>query len=322
MQRLRVVVAVGGNALLQRHQPPTAAHQLANVRTAAAQLARVAAKHTLVLVHGNGPQVGLLALQGAAYSDVHPEVPSYPLDVLGAQSQGMVGYLLEQALGNLLPAGREIATLITRVEVDAADPAFANPTKPIGPVYDPQVAAALASQHGWTMAADGAGQRRVVASPQPQRILGLDAIETLLAQDTVVIAAGGGGVPVVRSTQVNSGEMPGAAQLTGVEAVIDKDMAAALLARLLHADVLLIATDVDAVYLHWGEPKQTALGRVTPQHLAHHRFAAGSMAPKVQAACDFVLRTGKPCHIGSLEHIEAMLEGDSGTTVSASAPAL
>jgi carbamate kinase len=310
---MRVVVALGGNALLQRHQPPTAEHQLTNVRTAAAQLARLAVDHTLVLVHGNGPQVGLLALQGAAYSDLHPEVPCYPMDVLGAQTQGMVGYLLEQALGNLLGAGRQVVTLVTRVEVDAADPAFAHPTKPIGPVYDAATAAALVAQHGWTMAADGVGLRRVVPSPQPQRILGLAAIDTLLAQGSLVIAAGGGGVPVVRSTQ---GDV---AQLAGVEAVIDKDMSAALLARLLHADVLLIATDVDAVYLHWGEPDQTELGRVTPEHLAQHQFAAGSMAPKVLAACDFVQRTGKPCHIGSLQHIEAMLQGDSGTTVSPSA---
>jgi carbamate kinase len=311
---MKIVVALGGNALLKRQQPLTAAHQLNNIRLAAAQLARVALKHELVLTHGNWPQVGLLALQGAAYEQLNAEVQTYPLDVLGAQTEGMIGYLLEQELANLLPAARGVATLLTRVEVDLQDPAFAHPTKPIGPMYSADVAATLAREHGWAMAADGPGLRRVVASPPPLRILNLPAIEALLARHTVVIAAGGGGIPVAR-------RLDSPARM-GVEAVIDKDLCAALLARMLDADCLVIATDVDAVYLDWGTPQQRALGRVTPLLLAQHVFASGSMAPKVQAACDFVTRTAKPCHIGSLTNIEAMLQGKAGTTVSAHTPAM
>jgi len=314
---MKVVVALGGNALLKRHQPLTAAHQLDNIRIAAVQLARVAAKHELVLTHGNGPQVGLLALQGSAYSDLNAAVQTYPLDVLGAQTEGMIGYLLEQELTNLLPAPRSVATLLTRVQVDLRDPAFAHPTKPIGPMYDTATATTLAASHGWSMAVDGTGMRRVVASPPPLRILSLAAIRTLLAENTVVIAAGGGGIPVALTD-----DAPGATHMAGVEAVIDKDLCAALLARMLHADCLVIATDVDAVYLDWGTPQQRALGRVTSQLLAQHQFASGSMAPKVQAACDFVDRTGKPCHIGALSDIEAMLRGEGGTTVSAHASIL
>ena len=306
---MRVVVALGGNALLQRQQSLSAEHQLANIRLAASQLARIALAHDLILTHGNGPQVGLLALQGHAYSDIHAEVPTYPLDVLGAQTEGMIGYLLEQELANLLPTTRSIATLVTRVEVDLHDPAFAHPSKPIGPMYNATAAAALAAAHGWSMAQDGNGMRRVVASPPPLQVLSLAAIEILLAHHVLVIAAGGGGIPVAHQ--------PPDAGLRGVEAVIDKDLCAALLARLLQADCLVIATDVDAVYLDWGHPTQRALGAVTPQFLAQHRFASGSMGPKVQAACDFVLRTGKPCHIGALRDIEAMLDGSQGTTVCA-----
>ena len=300
---MRVVVALGGNALLRRDQLPTAENQLANIRRAAAQLARVAEHHDLVLTHGNGPQVGLLALQAAAYIDVE----AYPLDVLGAQTDGMIGYLLEQELANLLPATRAITTLITRVEVDAQDPAFGHPSKPIGPVYTQLESERVAAAKGWTMAADGASFRRVVASPQPLRVLGIQAIRWLLERGALVIAAGGGGIPVARKGEGND--------LHGVEAVIDKDLCSSLLARELHADVLVIATDVAAVYLDWGQPTQRALGKVTPQQLSEHAFAAGSMQPKVEAARAFALATGQRAVIGSLEQIEAMLAGHSGTQV-------
>lgn len=304
---MKVVVALGGNALLRRGQALSADNQLANIRRAAAQLARVASAHELVLTHGNGPQVGLLALQSAAYTDVNRAVDSYPLDVLGAETEGMIGYLLEQELANLLPATRAVTTLLTRVEVDPHDPAFGQPSKPIGPVYTPAQAATLASAKGWTMAADGAGVRRVVASPQPVRVLGLDAIRWLLAHGALVIAAGGGGIPVARAADGHS--------LQGVEAVIDKDLCSSLLARELHADCLVIATDVAAVYLDWGLPSQRALGQVTPQELAQQPWPAGSMGPKVAAACAFVLATGHRAVIGSLDDIEAMLAGQAGTQV-------
>lgn len=300
---MRVVVALGGNALLRRDQPPTAENQLANIRRAAAQLARVAEHHDLVLTHGNGPQVGLLALQAAAYIDVD----AYPLDVLGAQTDGMIGYLLEQELANLLPATRAITTLITRVEVDAQDPAFGHPSKPIGPTYTQVESERVAAAKGWNMAADGASFRRVVASPQPLRVLGIQAIRWLLEHGALVIAAGGGGIPVARNGEGND--------LHGVEAVIDKDLCSSLLARELHADVLVIATDVPAVYLDWGQPTQRALGKVTPHELSEHDFAVGSMKPKVDAARAFVLATGRRAVIGSLEQIEAMLAGSAGTQV-------
>ena len=304
---MKIIVALGGNALLKRGQPLTAALQLDAIRAVAAPLARLAQAHTLVITHGNGPQVGLLALQGDAYYQTNHAVPSYPLDVLDAQTQGMVGYLLEQELANHLPPAQTVTTLVTRVEVDANDPAFAQPHKPIGPMYTAEQAQALAQQHGWTVVADGTGMRRVVASPAPVRVLNLPAIRALLAQHSVVIAAGGGGIPVVRTGDFG--------RMRGVEAVIDKDLCSALLAHALQADCLVILTDVDAVYLDWGLPSQRALGRVTPQLLAQHVFAAGSMEPKVRAACDFVNRTGRPCHIGSLEDLEALLDGHRGTTV-------
>ena len=304
---MRLVVAIGGNALLRRGQALSAANQLANVRVAAAQLARVALKHELVLTHGNGPQVGLLALQAAAYTAVQ----GYPLDVLGAQTDGMIGYLLEQELSNLLPPDKVVVTLLTRVEVRLDDPAFAKPSKPIGPVYSRVEADRVAAERHWVMAADGAadgaGFRRVVASPQPQRVLGLGPIRWLLAHQALVIAAGGGGIPVAVGDDGHTRH--------GVDAVIDKDLCSGLLARELNADCLVIATDVDAVYLDWGLPGQRALRHVSPTELARHRFPAGSMGPKVEAACRFALATGKRALIGSLEHIEAMLEGGSGTEV-------
>ncbi len=301
--KMKLVVALGGNALLRRDQPPTADNQLENIRRAAAQLARVATDNDLVLTHGNGPQVGLLALQAAAYV----KVDAYPLDVLGAQTDGMIGYLLEQELANLLPATRAVTTLITRVEVDPQDRAFGHPSKPIGPVYTKAESERVAADKGWVMGVDGDGFRRVVASPQPLHVLGLQAIRWLLEHGAVVIAAGGGGIPVA-STGSSEG-------LQGVEAVIDKDLCSSLLARDLKADVLVIATNVPAVYLDWGQPTQRAIGKVTPQALARHTFAAGSMGPKVAAARAFVLATGHRAVIGSLDRIEDMLAGTAGTQV-------
>lgn len=302
-------MALGGNALLRREQAPTSAHQLANIRRAAAQLARVAGGHELLLTHGNGPQVGLLALQAAAWADAGG-VPAYPLDVLGAQTEGMLGYLLEQEIANRLPAGRTVATLMTRVEVDAHDPAFDHPSKPIGPVYEAAEAQRRAAASGWALIADGLGFRRAVASPRPLRVPGLPAIGWLLQRGALVIAAGGGGIPVARP--LGSAK---AAPLQGVAAVIDKDLCASLLARELHAELLIIASDVDAVFLDWGLPTQRALGEVTPAELAAHTFAAGSMAPKVEAACAFVQATGGRAAIGSLERIEALLDGSAGTQI-------
>lgn len=300
---MKLLVALGGNALLQRGQALSLENQTANIRIAAAPLARLAVQHQLVVTHGNGPQVGLLALQEMAYD----AQAVYPLDVLGAQTDGMIGYLLEQALGNLLPAGRQIATLLTRVEVDPDDPAFGRPSKPVGPVYEAQEAQRLAAEHGWPMGADGAGMRRLVASPQPLRVLGLDAIACLLAHGTLVIAAGGGGIPVARS---KDGGM-----LAGVDAVIDKDFCSALLACELGVDCFIVATDVEAVFLAWGQPQQRAIRRTTPRELAGYDFSAGSMGPKVQAACAFVERTGRRAVIGAIGQADAMLAGTAGTEI-------
>ncbi|QNM97884.1 carbamate kinase [Chitinimonas koreensis] len=306
---MKVVVALGGNALLRRGQVLSAQNQVENIRRVAAQLARVAAQHTLVLTHGNGPQVGLLALQSAAAAPL----PAYPMDVLGAESEGMIGYLLEQELTNALPAGRAVATLLTRVEVDPDDPAFAEPTKPIGPVYAREEAERVSAGCGWRFAPDGAGLRRVVASPRPRRILGLDPIRWLLERGAIVIAAGGGGIPVARGAD--------GAGLHGVEAVIDKDLCSALLAQALGADCLVIATDVDAVYLDWKRPGQRPLAAATPRRLAACAFAAGSMGPKVQAAVQFVEAGGRRAAIGSLDQVEALLAGTAGTQITADQPA-
>jgi carbamate kinase len=299
---MRLVIALGGNALLRRGQPLTADNQLENIRRAAAQLARVAIGNELVLTHGNGPQVGLLALQSAAYTAVE----TYPLDVLGAETEGMIGYLLEQELANLLPT-RTITTLLTRVEVDPKDPAFAKPTKPIGPVYMQDEAKRVAAEKNWVMALDGDSFRRVVASPRPLRVLGLDPIRWLLARGALVIAAGGGGIPVVRGADGHS--------LQGAEAVIDKDLCSGVLAHELQADCLVIATDVAAVYLNWGTPQQRALGKVSTKTLSGLSFQAGSMGPKIDAACRFVQAGGKRAVIGSLDQIEAMLAGQAGTQI-------
>ncbi|WP_097461431.1 carbamate kinase [Mangrovitalea sediminis] len=299
---MRIVVALGGNALLRRGEPMTADQQRRNVGVAVKHLARIQSGNELVIAHGNGPQVGLLALQAAAYAPVSP----YPLDVLGAESEGMIGYLIEQELGNALPTETPMATLLTQVEVDPDDPAFQHPTKPIGPTYSKEDAERLMDSRGWQMAPDGPYMRRVVASPRPRRIFEIRPIKWLLEQGTVVICAGGGGVPTFYNRD---------GKLQGIEAVIDKDYCAALLAHDLDADCLIIATDVDGVYEDWGKPTQRLIERIRPADIDPTGFPAGSMGPKLGAALDFVSRTGKTAVIGSLENIDAMLEGKAGTRV-------
>ena len=299
---MRIVIALGGNALLQRGQPMTAENQRANIRTAAESIAAVAPGNEIVVAHGNGPQVGLLALQAAAYHDVAP----YPLDVLGAQTEAMIGYVIEQELGNLLPADQSLATILTMIEVDRDDPAFDNPTKPIGPVYDRETAERLKAASGWAIAPDGDKFRRVVASPNPRRIFEIEPIRSLVERGTIVVCAGGGGIPTMYDEH---------GKLHGVEAVIDKDLASALLAEQLNADLLVIATDVDGVYTAWGTPDQTRLAEVTPEELADLELPAGSMGPKVQAACGFVRTTGNDAVIGSLVDIAKIVDGAAGTRV-------
>ncbi|MGR3638421.1 carbamate kinase [Alterinioella nitratireducens] len=298
-----VVAALGGNALLQRGDPLTAQIQRANVATAAASLARIIkAGHRLVVTHGNGPQIGLLALQGAAYKP--DEV--FPLDVLGAETDGMIGYMIEQALENALGHVRPVATLLTQIEVDPKDPAFARPTKFIGPVYDKAEAERLAEARGWSIAADGQHWRRVVASPMPSDIPDLKVLELLLEQDVTLICAGGGGIPVVRRAD---------GSLIGIEAVIDKDHATALLAHKLKADALLLLTDVEAVFRGFGTEAQSAIRRVSPEDAVRLDLPEGSMAPKVAAAASFVSGRDRYACVGRLEDALAMLEGRAGTMI-------
>ncbi len=304
---MRIVIALGGNALLRRGEAMTAENQRENVRIACEQIAKVAPGNELVIAHGNGPQVGLLALQGAAYDAKNP----YPLDVLGAETEGMIGYMIEQELGNLLPFEVPFATILTQVEVDPADPAFQKPTKPIGPVYPKEEAERLAKEKGWSIAPDGDKFRRVVASPRPKRIFEIRPVKWLLDKGTVVICAGGGGIPTMYD---ESGK-----KLSGVEAVIDKDLCSALLAEQLEADLLVIATDVEAAFIDWGKPTQKAIAQAHPEELERLGFAAGSMGPKVQAASEFAQKTGKPAVIGALKDIEAIARGQAGTRVSTGA---
>jgi carbamate kinase len=304
---VRVVVALGGNALLRRGEPLSAENQRENVARACAALAPLAAEHELVISHGNGPQVGLLALQGAAYA----KVETYPLDVLDAETQGMIGYLIMQELGNLLPFQKPLCTLLTMIEVDPSDPAFGNPTKPIGPIYTAEEATRLAGEKGWVFKPDGDSMRRVVPSPRPRRIFGIEPVQWLLERGSVVICAGGGGIPTVYTKD----PAPAGRRLDGVEAVIDKDLASALLAADLRADALLIVTDVDAVYTDWGTPEQQAIRTATPAELAGSEFAEGSMGPKVRAACEFVERSGGLAAIGSIDEAQGMLTGEAGTRV-------
>jgi carbamate kinase len=299
-----MVIALGGNALLRRGQPMTAENQRANVRAACERIAEVVDGHEVVIAHGNGPQVGLLALQAAAYVDV----PAYPLDVLGAQTEAMIGYVIEQELGNLLPDEQPLATVLTMVEVDRDDPAFSHPTKPIGPVYPRDHAVVLAADAGWSIAPDGDGFRRVVPSPKPRRIFEIRPIRQLIEQGTIVVCAGGGGIPTMFDEH---------GDLHGVEAVVDKDATSAMLAEELDADLLVIATDVDGVYVDWGSPQARRLEHTTPDELGTLGLAEGSMGPKVEAAARFVRDTGKRAVIGSLDDLGALVAGEAGTRVEA-----
>lgn len=300
-QIVKVVIALGGNALLKRGEPLEADVQRANVARAAEAVAAIARSHAVVVTHGNGPQVGLLALQSEAYHEVRP----YPLDILGAQSEGMIGYLIEVELESRLPK-RQIVTLLTQIEVSPDDPAFKHPSKPIGPAFSEQDAKRLAKERGWAVAPDGPKWRRVVASPEPRRIKELAAIRLLMTAGAIVVCAGGGGIPVVTSPT---------GAVHGAEAVIDKDLAAALLAHQLGADALLLLTDVDAVYANWGTPQQKPIHETMPDSLKKLAFAPGSMKPKIEAACRFVDAGGKLAGIGRLEDAAAILEGVRGTVV-------
>lgn len=298
---MRILVALGGNALLRRGEPADAVTQRRNVEAAAGQLAALAAEHQLVITHGNGPQVGLLALQSESYRDVDP----YPLDLLDAESEGMVGHLLEVALRNELP-GREVVTLLTEVVVDQKDPAFQAPSKPIGPVYDATEAKRLRAQRGWTIGMDGDSFRRLVPSPEPQGIPGLRSLRLLIDNEVLVICAGGGGIPVAVASD---------GTMRGVEAVVDKDLTAALLARRLDADLLLLLTDVDAIRLDWGGESERQLEVADPETLRGLGLAAGSMGPKAEAASRFVEATGRRAAIGSLREAERIVAGATGTQV-------
>jgi carbamate kinase len=302
---MRIVAALGGNALLQRGQKPDAAVQEANVARAVAALAPLAEEHELVITHGNGPQVGVLALQSA--SDPHLTTP-YPFDVLGAQTQGMIGYWLLQAMQNAL-TNRQVAAIINQTLVAADDPAFQNPTKFVGEVYTADEASALAERRGWVMKPDGDHWRRVVGSPHPQRVVETRLIRLLLNSGAVVICAGGGGVPVIRNEQ---------GFLDGVEAVVDKDLTSAVLAEALEADMLLVLTDVPNVVRGFGTASAEPLLRATPAMLRREDFPAGSMGPKVEAACRFVEITGDTAGIGRLEDAVAIMHGQAGTIVTPS----
>ncbi|KMV29981.1 carbamate kinase [Photobacterium swingsii] len=300
MTKQTVVVALGGNALLRRGEPLEASTQRINIAKAAETIAAIAEEYNVVLVHGNGPQVGLLALQGLEYKAVNP----YPLDVLGSETQGMIGYMLMQELKNLLPE-QHVSCMLTQMTVDPADPAFADPTKPIGPVYQEAEARDLAEKYHWTVKPDGEYFRRVVPSPQPTGIVEDDAITALIKQGHLVICTGGGGIPVKKVD----------GKLVGVEAVIDKDMSAAFLAKQLEADALLILTDAQAVFLDWGKPTQKALSSTTPAELANYEFDAGSMGPKIEASCEFINQGGKLVGIGALEDGLRILKGEAGTNI-------
>ena len=301
---MRVIVALGGNAIARRGEIMTVAHQLENLRLVSARLKSLAEDHELVITHGNGPQVGLLALQNAAY----PDVAAYPLDVLGAESQGMIGYFIEIEMRHVLPPEQKLTTVLTLVEVSREDPAFADPTKFIGPVYSEATADLLSAQRGWTFALDGAGPRRVVPSPFPQRVVQIDSVMQLLKAGHIVICAGGGGIPMARDRD---------GHLVGVEAVVDKDASSAVLATAIHADLFIMATDADAVFLDWGKNTQRAIKWISAGALRQFDFAAGSMGPKVEAAIAFAERSGHRAVIGNLDDIDSLLAGRAGTVIEA-----
>jgi carbamate kinase len=300
---MRAVVALGGNALLQRGQELNAENQRENIRRAAAELAIVHQHHQLIIAHGNGPQVGLLALMDAHYTAVEP----YPLDVLGAETVGMIGYMIEQEMGNLIPFKDHIVTILTQILVDPADPAFQNPTKPVGPVYGKAEAERLQTEKGWAMAPDGEYFRKVVPSPLPRRIIEMNVIRMLVDNGVVVICAGGGGIPTAYDEN---------RKLYGVEAVIDKDLASGLLATGLDADTFVMLTDVANVYAGFGTENSRPIRAAHPDALEKMAFAAGSMGPKVQGACKFVRETGKQSAIGQLSDLVKIMNGEAGTLIS------
>ncbi|WP_067465360.1 carbamate kinase [Actinomadura macra] len=303
---MRVLVALGGNALVKRGDTPDADLQRANVMKAVRALAPLAERHELIVTHGNGPQVGVLSLESVN----DPELTRpYPLDTIGAETQGMIGYWMLQALQNALP-GRQVVAMINQTLVSAVDPAFANPTKFVGQVYPRDEAERLAEKYGWTIAQDGDSWRRVVPSPQPQRVIETRLIRQLVRSGAVVVCAGGGGIPVFRND---------VGQLEGVEAVIDKDLTASVLAETLEADALLILTDVPRVMRGFGTPQQEEIGHTTPYELRDEKFPAGSMGPKVEAAAGFVERTGDMAAIGMLDQCVQILEGTAGTIVTPNA---
>ncbi|WP_261817949.1 carbamate kinase [Vibrio gallicus] len=300
MAKQTVVVALGGNALLRRGEPLEADVQRKNIQIAVETISQIAQEYNVVLVHGNGPQVGLLALQGLEYKKVSP----YPLDVLGSETQGMIGYMLMQEFKNKMP-NTNVTCMLTQMTVDPKDPAFADPTKPIGPVYAETEAREMAEKYHWTIKPDGEYFRRVVPSPEPTGIVEHEAIEKLVDEGHLVICTGGGGIPVKREN----------GKLIGVEAVIDKDMSAAYLARQLNADALLILTDADGVFLDWGKPTQHVIKNATPRELSKIEFDAGSMGPKIDASCEFIKNGGTVVGIGSLKDGLDILKGTAGTNI-------
>jgi carbamate kinase len=311
---MRIVVALGGNALLRRGQPLTAEVQRGNIRTAVAALAPFARAHQIILTHGNGPQIGLLALEQAAYTrgtgaEETPETPPYPFDILGAETEGMIGYMIEQELRNLLGDEPPVATILTMIDIDPADPAFENPTKFIGPSYDEEEAIRIGRSAGWTLRPDNGLWRRVVASPKPLAIREIRPIQWLLDKGALVICAGGGGIPVTSGAESQP--------MTGVEAVIDKDLASGLLARELDADLFIMVTDVTGVYLDYGKNGARLLGTTNPRELRKQQahFPPGSMGPKVDAAIEFVEKTGRNAVIGALGDISLIFEGRAGTVI-------
>nr|WP_314267988.1 carbamate kinase [uncultured Moellerella sp.] len=295
-----IVIALGGNALLQRGEVLSAENQYKNIELMSETINKLAKEFRVVLVHGNGPQVGLLALQNLAYQDV----PAYPLDILVAESQGMIGYMMMQKINQSDPT-QAITTVMTRVAVDMTDKAFNDPSKFIGPIYDQENMAALKAKYQWQFKLDGQDYRRVVPSPMPQKIIGIDAIKLLLDAGHIVICGGGGGIPVNNENN----------QFIGSEAVIDKDLTAALISRELNAEHFVILTEADAIYLNWGTADQKAIIKATPEELAPMAVADGAMGPKIMAVSDFVNATGQQAHIGSLQNIQQVIEGQSGTLI-------
>ncbi|MFD9947506.1 carbamate kinase [Nonomuraea sp. NPDC059023] len=303
---MRVIVALGGNALLKRGDRPDADTQIANVNIAVKTLAKLAEEHELIITHGNGPQVGMLALESAADTSL---TRAYSFDTLGAETQGMIGYWMLQALQNALP-GRQVMALVTQTLVSAVDPAFDNPTKFVGQVYEQAEAEKLARENGWVVRQDGPYWRRVVPSPAPQRVVETRLIRKAVRDGVVVVCAGGGGIPVVRDAQ---------GRLSGVEAVIDKDLTASMLAEALDCDAFLILTDVPRVMKDFGTPQQSEIGHTTPYELRSIDFPAGSMGPKVEAVCRFVETTGDMAAIGKLDQAVEILKGKAGTIITPSA---